>query len=392
MAPSAVPSRTSSLAAWIQEHAAVPATVAMISRVRWITVVTAWAATPDGRKALAHHLLRPQRFLAIATAMAQHCNGSTGRNIAVPNRRLASEAGCSPRLVTTTRRILIEAGWLYKSAEGVSSRTGRHNRPSIVHLTTPRPTPATLPPKTRQGQGLPHPVTVTADLNSSCAGEPVDNPDDGGRVCDPLRSTHLQHIPPGTYVVNKPKARPNALRKSKPSKTLQQRRRWWLAYRIADELITQTVGLKGARGPVAAALAFSDLDLEAWTTAKLKAALDFWGNKHRIDWPLAMRRPGAFLASRLQHLATRPEPSVTPEAVVSPPRPITGAGRTQAWAAVNEHLTDLARTRADRRRNQKIQQCPVCATASIDPRLCPACHPVISPARPRHRLAAVRSA
>lgn len=368
-----------------------PATVAMISRARWITAVTAWTETADGRTVLARHLLRPRRFVAIATAMAAHCNGSTGRNIAVPNRRLAIEAGCSPRLVTTTRRILLEAGWLYKSADGVSSRTGRHNRPAIVHLTAPRPAPAAAPSQTRRTQKRPHPTTTPdrADRDSNGAGRSVDNPHTGGRVCDPLRSTHLQHLPLGSYVVDKPKARPSALRESKPSKTAQQRRRWFLAYRIGDELIDQTVGLKGARGPVAAALALSDLDLEAWTAAKLKAALNFWANSHRIDWPLPIRRPGAFLASRLRHLPARP-PTAPPRpnvVLAPPPPPVTGPLRTRAWAAISDHLADLARTRTDRRHQQTIRQCPVCATTSIDPRLCPACHPMISPDRPKHTFA-----
>jgi hypothetical protein len=291
VSPSSKVSRPGSLTAWITQHAAVPATVAVISRVRWITLVTAWAATPDGRTVLARYSLRSQRFVAIAGAMARHCDGVTGPNIAAGNHRLASEAGCSVRLVTTTRRILVNAGWLYKSAERVCSRIGRFNRPAVVHLTIPRPTPATSSPAEPQQQQRCH-ATVT-NPDSSCAERPVDPPTESGRVCELLRSTYLQRASTGCSVAGRPKTRSSALRKPKPSKTIQERRRRFLAYQIADELIDRTVGLQGARGPVAAALTLSSLDLvEAWTAVKLKAALDVCGVSHRIDWPGPIRRPG----------------------------------------------------------------------------------------------------
>ncbi|WP_074342267.1 hypothetical protein [Mycobacteroides abscessus] len=319
---------------WIEEHAAVPATVPMISRVRWSTLLEQWAETDEGLDMLARDSLRVSTFLSIASVMARHGDGGTGRNIAVGNARIAAEAGWCERLVTTTRRVLIAAGWLYKSAEGVSSRTGRFNRPPIVHLTQPRP----------------------ADRPRESSSIPVDNSVSGtqqaGRTCDLLRSKSVEDI---SLVPNKPKARRRALRNAKSSKTAAQRTRWVCAYRIADELIAKTVGLEGARGPVAAALNFSSLNLESWTAAKIKTALDVWGVAHRdvqgvvrqMDWPRQIDRPGAFLAYRLQYLPAEPEKPVqayTP--LPAPPR--TGMGRSRAWAAITEHLSGLKHTRHQR--------------------------------------------
>ncbi|WP_206743036.1 hypothetical protein, partial [Mycobacteroides sp. H079] len=63
------------------------------------------------------------------------------------------------------------------------------------------------------------------------------------------------------------------------------RQRWTVAYRLADDLIGRTVGLGGARGPVAAALMFSHLRLEAWSAAGLKSALDVAAVRSRRNWP-----------------------------------------------------------------------------------------------------------
>lgn len=492
--------RRGSLTDWIQ-RAPVPATVAMISRVRWITAVTTWTTTASGRAELTEYHLGPQRFLAIATAMAKHCDGATGRNIAVSNHLLARETQSSPRLITTTRRILLDAGWLYKSAEGTPSRTGQFNRPAIVHLTTPRPSTATTPSlpkpprppatatqaatatqvldtddshtsvpaallpspssavsggaganKPDQGQTEPLPVKevpTTGNCNDThgyrSAADPgnhaapstirsldaqfVDQisvsalptsvsvmptttgqsvqqtgqipaemtpdfpPSEGSRVCDLLRSTRLDNGSTGLSVVGKPKARASALRNSKPAKSLQQRRRWFLGYQIADELIERTVGLQGARGPIAAALVLSHLNLEAWTTTALKTALDVWAVNHHMDWPALIHRPGAFLANRLAHLPETPQSTAQPpthRSDPSPPPP-TGPARAQAWAAIKAHLAELTHTRTNRR-SQQDQQCPVCTTTSLDPRLCPACQRLTNPENPKQRPHQRRSA
>lgn len=346
----------------------------MVSRVRWLSLVTAWAATPDGRAALARFSVGARRFLAIVAAMARHCDGSTGRNIAVGNTRLASEACCCERLITTTRRILIEAGWLHKSAEGTSSRSGRFNRPPIVHLTMPRPTSLMA-----GGPVINHGTDGVDNPAPSTYGE--------GRTCDLLRSSHLTEKSLVDTVVCKPKARRRALRNTASLNTTEERRRWHRAYTLADDLIARTVGLEGARGPVAAALKFSALNLETWTAAKIKAALDIWGKSHRdpagnvrqMDWPNHITRPGAFLAYRLQHLDVEPEKPVQPY-IPEPPAPKTGQGRRSAWAAIKTELNQLNRTRTDRymlrERAAGLLSCPVCGSGRLEHGICQQCRQI----------------
>ncbi|OHU47167.1 hypothetical protein BKG82_26280 [Mycobacteroides chelonae] len=361
--------RRGSLTDWIRDHAPVAASVPVVSRARWNNAIADWAASEPGQGALARHHIRIVRFLAVAAAMARHCDGSTGRNIAVGNKLLAHEAGCSERLVSTVRRILLEAGWLHKSAEGVSSRTGRFNRPPIVHLTTPRPVvrPQAATPKARRR------VVKPVD-NVGAQGH------SGVRVCDLLRSTAVGHISQVPLVVGKPKARTRALRNTGAIKSTAERARWTVAYRLADELISRTTGLQGARGPVAAALRFSHLDLPAWTALKLKAALDAWAVTHRdssgvvrgMDWPAVIERPGAFMAYRLSHLNVAP-PADEPRYVRAAAAPVTGAGRTRAWAAITEHLAGLRRTRGDRLAGR--DECPLCSGSSLNADLCQHCTP-----------------
>lgn len=376
--------RRGSLTDWIRDHAPVAASVPVVSRARWNNVIADWAASSIGQAALAHHHIRVVRFLAVAAAMARHCDGSTGRNIAVGNKLLAYEAGCSERLVSTVRRILLEAGWLHKSAEGVSSRTGRFNRPPIVHLTTPRPV------SQQPSQSAPRSTEKAVD-NSVTQGRSAD------RVCDLLRSTAVGHISLVQLVVGKPKARTRALRNTGSIKSAEERTRWSLAYRLADELIARTTGLEGARGPVATALYFSHLDLPAWTAPKIKAALDAWGVTHRdsagvlrqMDWPAQINRPGAFLAYRLSHLQAAP-PAADPRYVPPPAAPVTGAGRSRAWAAITEHLSGLRRTRTERIRVR--DECPLCSGASINADLCGHCAPLAGSDMPKPAPCAAHSA
>lgn len=387
--------RRGSLSDWIARQDPVPATVAMISRARWCSLIDSWAASEAGTVARGRYNVSLKRFLAVAHAMARHCDGSTGRNIAVCNERLAAEGGCSTRLVTNVRAVLIGAGYLYKSSEGVSSRTGRFNRPPIVHLTMPRP----------GGVGPSSPASsLGGSVGKNCrkaVATPVDNQvsstSTGGRVCDLLRSTAVGHISSARSVVGKPNARTRTRRNAGGRKSLQERRRWFLAYAIADELISRTVGLQGARGPVAAALNFSHLDLSVWTALKLKAALDAWGVTHRdssgvlrqMDWPSTINRPGAFLAYRLSHLEAAP-PAEAPTYVPAPPAPATGAGRSRAWAAITEHLAGLRRTRTDRLRGR--EECPLCSGASLNADLCQHCRPVTGSDMPITAACAAQSA
>lgn len=387
--------RRGSLTDWIARQDPVPATVAMISRARWCSLIESWSISEAGIAGRSRYNVGLKRFLAVACAMARHCDGSTGRNIAVCNERLAAETGCSTRLVTNVRAVLIGAGYLYRSSEGVSSRTGRFNRPPIVHLTMPRPGYVDSPSTAGSAGGS------VVKSGRKAAAAPVDNHTSSstrsGRVCDLLRSTAVGHISSPKSVVGKPNARTRARRNAGGSKTLQERRRWFAAYGLADELIGRTVGLQGARGPVAAALNFSHLDLSAWTALKLKAALDAWGVTHRdssgvlrqMDWPSTINRPGAFLAYRLSHLEAAP-PAEAPTYTPAPPAPATGAGRSHAWAAINEHLAELRRTRTDRLKGRA--ECPLCSGASLNADLCQHCAPVAGSDMPNTTACAVQSA
>ncbi len=361
----------------------------MVTRRRWIRLVTDWAATDAGKAALAANSMRLTLFLTVMAALAQHCNGSTGRNIAVGNKRVAEEAGCSPRSVTTVRTILLSAGWLHRSLLGCPSSSGRFNRPAVDHLTTPRPAAAQPPAPAASEQGA-EPVLQPVDHPPA---EALSTTAQNRPVCAVLRSTPVGHISPVTKVVWKPKARQGALRNTASPRTLEERRRWYRAYVIADELISRTVGLEGARGPVAAALRFSALNLETWTAAKIKAALDIWGKSHRdaagkvrqMDWPTKISRPGAFLAYRLQHLDAEPEKPVeryTPQ----PAAPVTGQGRHNAWAAIKAELDELSRTRVDRyllrEQGTEPPSCPVCGSERIEHGICPQCLPIAGPDMP----------
>ncbi len=295
--------RAGSLAAWIVGHAPVSASVPVVSRRRWIQLVNEWISTTAGQEALAQESVTPRRFHAAAHAMAIHAHCSTGRNIAVTNKRLARECGYSETTITTVRRILLKAGWLHKSGDGCSSRTGRFNRPTIVHLTTPRPAE----------------TVETQPVDNSLAAKATT-----AAVCDLLSSSHVLEKSP---VRRNLKARRRAHSDSRPPKTSHERRRWAVAYRLADDLISRTVGLSHARGPVTAALMFSSLDLETWSGIELKTALDVSGrHEHRWDWPTKIDRPGAFLASRLRHLQARPQvtaipPIYKPEPTAAPAAP-----------------------------------------------------------------------
>lgn len=351
--------------------------------------MTAWASTEAGKTALAAHSLRLSMFLVVMAALAQHCNGSTGRNIAVGNKRVAEEAGCSRRTVTTVRAILLSSGWLHRSVLGCPSSSGRFNRPAVDNLTTPRPVPVenTSVPRRLPAAATGPQTAYETPLRASST-TPQDRP-----VCAVLRSTAVGHKSTVENGAWKPKARRGALRNTSSPKTTEERRRWYRAYAIADELISRTVGLEDARGPVAAALNFSSLNLETWTAAKIKAALDIWGKSHldasgrtrQMDWPTQIASPGAFLAYRLQHLDVEPEKPVTPY-VKELPAPKTGEGRRSAWAAIKAEIDHLRRTRTDRYRIREraveLHSCPVCGSGRLDHGICQRCQPIAEPDMP----------
>lgn len=319
--------------------------MAVVTRRRWISDITAWLTSPEGRAALARHHMREQRFLAVAVAMAQHGHRSTGRNIAITNHRLADETGYSESTITVVRRILLTAGWLFRGAQGCSSRSGRRNRPAVVHLTTPRP----IAPSINESS------CVTYSSNS----RPVDNQVGGigarGRVYDPLRTTQVTTRTPVNHMDKKPKARRGALRDSARTQSAEVKARWRQAYRLAEELEGRASVFRFGRGSLAATLMFSPLHLQQWSGRTLQAALDVCAQQRRWDWPADLRTPGAFLGWRLKQIEVEPACTSLPAQYVSQgPVQAAGEGRRAAMAAVRAHTGWLARTRHDRGRSEPV--------------------------------------
>lgn len=310
------PYRPGSLRWWIASFGQAPASVPVVSRARWTALVGVWLDTEAGLDVLARYHVSGRRFIAVATAIARHGHGGTGRFIAVTNRRIASEAGYSESTVTIVRRILLSQGWLYKSAEGVSSRSGRCNRPAIVHLTTPRPA-----------------ANTAAAVDNS-----VSRPRCAGPVYDPLRSGSSTYF---STVSNNQTRRPLTRRHKarKPSPDPHRRQRWADAFRLADELMARTTGLGPRRRPLASALALSALDLPQWSGQALKSALDASAQQHRWDWPVNIANPGAFLAWRLRQLPAAPETTPVPPQYTANVTPVESTAR--AREAAKELLRDM---------------------------------------------------
>lgn len=359
--------RRGSLAWWISEHQP-PASVPVISRRRWLVLLTYWVTTPQGRAALKAARVGQRTFLAVATVIARHCNGSNGRNIAITNERLAEASGRSPETVTRVRTLLRNAQLLHRSAEGVSGGTGCNARPSIDHLTTPRTAVPTESPADTQA----------AKRTRRAPKRPVDNT---------IRATAPEAVMPTLSVVtpvgiktpvNRVVANqkrcawsttpnPNKIPTTSRTKTVKpaaQRRRWWLAYQFADTMTARIHGIDhNARSTTASALYRSHLDLEAWHTEgaapAVIRALDLHApttctgtQTHRWDWPQHITSPGGFLTIRLRHLPARPQ-------LVSTPAPSTavitklalGPGSTNAGrqAARTQWMNARAALHAKRR-------------------------------------------
>lgn len=351
--------RRGSLAWWISEHQP-PASVPVISRRRWLALLTYWVTTPQGRAALKAARVGQRTFLAVAAVIARHCNGSNGRNIAITNERLASESGRSAETITRVRTLLRSAQLLHRSAEGVSAGTGCNARPSIDHLTTPRTAVPTENPADTQ----------VAKRTRRAPKRPVDNTIDptAPEAVVPTLSvvTPVGTKPPVTLVVDNQKCcawsttpTPNKIptaSKAKALKPAAERRRWWLAYQFADTMTTRIHGIDHtARSATASALYRSHLDLEAWHTEgaapAVIRALDLHApttrtgtQTHRWDWPQHITSPGGFLTIRLRHLPAQPQ-------VVSTPAPSTavitklalGPGSTTAGRAAAMAMWKIAK-------------------------------------------------
>lgn len=291
----------------------------MVSRMRWLVLIGTWALSETGRTQLRAKKLRVRTFLQVTGAFAKHCDGSTGRWIAVTNATIANDAGVCTKIVTTVRRLLADNDWAIEARRGCGRADGRYNRPSVWHLTTPRP------------------------LINATDSAPLDH-----AVFHPLRSSSLKKQ--SSVQTSHQDAPTRARRKSRSN---DQQPLPLVAHKLADGLLARTVGLAtGHIGAIVRALAESHLDLSAWTADDLRDGLE--ETNGGWDWPAGrIRKPGAFLAHRLRKLPSRPHqlPSRQhrasgPAPYTRPgPAPVTGAEARTGRAAIRAILTQSAAKR-----------------------------------------------
>lgn len=275
---------------WIESAGDVPAELPMwTSRDGWINELSAWLATEAGLAECARLHIRAELVLRVAMVLAAHADHATGRNCAVTNATVARGAGRSERSVSTVRRVVAASGLAVLIQQGhgspTSARTGW--RPAIWHLVS-RP-------------------------------KPVDNQAGDRAVCDLPPSRRDRRL---SLVEDKsPSARRRAAElKSHPSRKSSPRcgrsaPRPLAVQRLADELVGNSYGrvpvlqgmYRGHIGAVCDALMAAGIDPAVWSATQIRNALNADMKARHGSWPDRIRRPGAFLASRLQRLPARPD-------------------------------------------------------------------------------------
>ncbi|EHB48872.1 hypothetical protein MycrhDRAFT_5713 [Mycolicibacterium rhodesiae JS60] len=277
---------------WIVEAGAVAPTVPMwTSRTGWVTEVAVWAASCEGASALGRVHVARKMFAKVTAALAQFADGTSGRHCAVTNRRVASAAACSPRTVTTIRKILAQAAFALEVRRGTGAADSpvHARRPSIWHLTSRR-----RPVETAEICDLPRSRRVTGSVllgSNSPSPAPSAEPSRKSRTRSPARRPHRQPRPLHTQ-------------------------------RLAAWLASTAVGLSARPGQhivgqICDALTSSHLNLDAWTGTQLVQALNDDMRVNRLTWPDHIDRPGPFLATRLRRLPA--EPAHARRATTSPP-------------------------------------------------------------------------
>ncbi len=260
--------------------------------------------------------------------LAAHADHSSGRHCAVTNAAAAAAAGCSPRTVTTVRRLLAEAGFAVEIRRGTGSALAPIDlrKPSVWHLVSRK--------------------------------SPVDN----SRVCDLPPSRRDRRVSPvgNTSPSTRTRAPQSPRSANRPARRARRSApRPLHLQRLADELVGNEYGRRGLCaglgrghiGHVCDALTRSGLDLEAWTAPQITAALNADMSQRGWSWPNLIENPGAFLASRLRRLPERPavtrrEPPAAPtpapdvEAVV----PASAAARAAARAFFQQNRGRSAKT------------------------------------------------
>lgn len=261
---------------WIIDTGCVPASTPMWnSRTSWLIELDGWLASDHGQQACASAHIRPALVVRVSEVLATHADHRSGRHCAVTNAATASSAKCSPRTVTTVRRLLADAELAIEIRRGTgSARTPQHHRrPSVWHLVSRRrpvdnAAVCDLPPSRRDRR-------VT----------PVGKSSPSGRQAGRQRETSPKRKPPQRD------------RQPRPIQT----------QRLAAAVIAASIGLGHVHtGHICDALSRSGLNLETWTAPAIIAALNADMNASGRSWPDRITRPGAFLASRLRRLPTTP--------------------------------------------------------------------------------------
>ena len=280
------------------------------SRRGWLDGLAVWTTADEGVAALTAANLRAQLLLRVAEAMSVSADHRTGRHCAATNATVAAAAGCSPRSVTTARRVLAAAGWAIEAYRGTGSpRTPSHRRrPSVWHLIS-RKKPV-------------HNSTV-CDLPPSRSDRRLSLE----RTSSPRARTRAPHPPSGTPR-HAPPRRP--LRAPRPL----------AIQRLADQLTGNRYGrtplchglAHGHIGAICDALITTGIDPTHWTAHQLTDALNTHMRTTGYTWPDHIDRPGAFLASRLRALPDRP-PGPTQSSATTPHPDTTTPANSQAHQA-----------------------------------------------------------
>lgn len=267
---------------WVGSYGAVsPVVPHWTSRRGWLATLDLWAASAEGRDQLAAAHVSPRMVKRVATVLARLADGSTGRNVAAANARIAAEAQVSERSVTTVRAVLADAGWAVEAQRGYGSTDGRLNRPSIWHLVSRRRPICDLPRKT------PFPTQSLVGSNSL-----------------------------------------SAARRRRSKTTRPQEPRSMHVQRLAAYLAGSCAGFWGVRpGRICDVLQRSHLTLEAWNGKQLQSAMNTTMRDRGWHWPDHIGNPLGFLAFRLAQLPARPTDRYGGQCTVVTPDVTTGAPR-----------------------------------------------------------------
>lgn len=271
---------------WVVRAGETPAPTPMwTTRTAWVDGLRTWATAAVVRAVCARLgcSIATATLLAIAAAMAEYADHATGRHMAATRATIAARVGCDSRTVTTAWRVLRETGWAVEAARGTSTPAGR--RTSVWHLTPRRPV------------GFFHLPPSRSERRSSPVGK--DSP--SAREC--VRATDSSDQQPRP---RRRKRRPASADTISPD-----------ARRLGAYLAGHAHGLfhsldrpdRTHSGSLALALERSGLALATWSGRQLIAAIDADMRATGWSWPDQIKRPGAFLASRLRRLPARPDRS-----------------------------------------------------------------------------------